>query len=71
MYDRFAMTQEPYGAGVIGGAGSVATAPLIRILCSLWVGVAAIHLVDTGLMCCILKQLNASNAKQEDKYQQQ
>ena len=60
-----------YSARIIGRTTAVATAPLIWVHCGRRVRVATIYAVDAGLMCCVLKQLDASHPKQEDKDQQQ
>ena len=58
-------------AGVVCGTMAVATAPLIRVVSGLWIRIAAVHTVDTYLMCSSLEQLRPSYPKQEDKDQEQ
>lgn len=48
----------------------MAAAPLIRVLSELGVRKAAINIVDTDLVCCILEQLCPSHTKKEDEDQQ-
>ena len=50
---------------------AMAAAPLIRVLGGLGIRVAAVHVIDTYLMCGSLEQLGPSDPKKEDKDQQQ
>ena len=60
-----------YCAGIVCGAMAMAAAPLIRVLGGLGIRVAAVHVIDTDLMCGSLEQLGPSDPKKEDKDQQQ
>ena len=60
-----------HSAGVVGGAESVPTAPLIRVLSWLRIRVAAIYTVHTDLVRRILEELCYSHPEQEHKDQQQ